>query len=363
MGKVLLLLGVLLLFNLSVGIALYLEATDSERLMPVRGISMMHGEPRLGVIDPGDGVIIHPCESNESIVTAEMGWRMAHYRCGYAGDVIGFHPDGDESVAICHRPLFFMRFNVSKAKVNDTRTLLMDIPEKEIFGKRSIYVETYSFSEYVFTDMLLGPYLEDSELTMESIAELENTSGYITVGDNNDGLDQATMKPVRYEWIMGKVELVENPYGAHDIISIYLLSVFTLAYLGLNIWAYRKKYEKKEYVDKRLFILFYLLFIAVYISGYVGHIYRGETVNSISMKWLLLETVIGTLAAVVWINLRPKIKPLYTRKVGRKNTLSSFVGHTRQTPVFQTAAMAFVAFAFMKTGLHIAAQTVIFVMS
>jgi len=361
-GSIIKFLVLLLVFNIALGTIIYLEATDDEKIVPVRGISMTHNEPKLGIIDPADGVIITPYDSNDSIVSAVRGPREGVRSCGHWGDVIGFKANGGESKSICHRVLFYLVFNLSRAKENDLNSILIDVPEMEAYGRRCIFVRSWGYSDYIFASSLLRPFLEDFKLTKNSLNELRNGSGYITMGDHNGGVDQERIRPVKYEWVLGKVEVVDNPFGAHNAVSVFILSIFVVMFLGTNLWAYREIFEKGRAVDKKLYVVFFIFFISVYFSGYFNQVYTSQYMGIEHIRSTVLETLAGGAIILVWLWMKPRGKPMINLLRKKENTLAGFLSSSRQTILFQSAAGAIIAYAFMKWDLYVLSQTMIFLL-
>ena len=361
-GNIIKFLSLLLVFNIALGTIIYLEATDDEKIVPVRGISMTHNEPKLGIIDPADGVIITPYSSNDSIVSAVQGPREGVKSCGYWGDVIGFKADGGESKSICHRVLFYLVFNLSRAKENDLNSILIDVPEMEAYGRRCIFVRSWGYSDYLFASSLLRPFLEDFKLTNNSLEELRKGSGYITMGDHNDGVDQENIRPVKYEWVLGKVEVVDNPFGAHNAVSVFILSIFVIMFLGTNLWAYREMFEKGRPVDKKIYVVFFIFFISVYFSGYFNQIYTSQNMGVDHIRSTILQTMAGGAIILIWLWMKPHGGPLIELSRKKDTTLAGFLSSSRQSILFQSAAGAVIAYAFMKWNLYILSQTMIFLL-
>ncbi len=86
--------------------------------------SMMHTqESRIGVIDPGDIVIVQ--ESDMEDITTYVEGRASGYRkYGQYGDVIIFEPDGDrQETPIIHRAVLYLEENTSEKGTFDIPTL------------------------------------------------------------------------------------------------------------------------------------------------------------------------------------------------------------------------------------------------
>jgi len=349
----------MLLLNLCLGSLVYFELTDREKVAPVRGLSMTHDGARFGVIDQADSLLVKPYDGIESIVTAREGSRRGDISCGFWGDVIVFEPNGNDSTRICHRVLFYLEFNLTVAMVNDIDSVKIDVPEIGLYGADSVYVYSVSNSYELKVDKLIAPFLFDSRLTPESLAELEFGSGYVTMGDHNSKVDQERLKPVKYEWILGRAEVIDNPFGVHDVQSMYLLSVFIIMFLGINLWSYRRIFEKDENVNMRMFNFFYLLMIVVYSSGFFVQLIRTRN-DVFSFVSIIFYVLSGLGITMVWMWFvrwkRTSINP-----VRKENTLRNFLTSRRHWRIFQSMAGLLIAYGFMKFGLYTISESVIFV--
>lgn len=349
----------LLLFNVALGGLLYLEITDVEELDPVKGLSMTKGDPRFDTIDPADSVLVTPYPSNDSVVTA---YNAREVEMGYWGDVAVFESDGDPDVRIVHRVLFYLRFNLSKARIKDIRSVSVDVPELNMYGVKEITVRSRSAYYNLTAPELVRPFLVESELTKESLEELRAGAGYVTIGDHNTKVDQEHMRPVKFEWFLGRAEVVDNPFGTHTPTSMYLLTVFVVIFFGLNLWGYRTMFERGGSVDMKVFNVFFVVFISLYCSGFFIHLFSSRFEGPALLLPVLAEALFGLATALIWIKLRPLEKGILSVRTKGDGTILHTITSRRHCGVFQGAAGIVLAYGAMKLGLYIFAQVVIFVL-
>ncbi len=167
--------------------------------------SMMHSEEsQIGVIDPGDIVIVQESDK-EDITTYVEGRNTGYKKYGQYGDVIIFEPDGDrDATPIIHRAVVYLEYDEVNSSFN--------IPSLEGLKYGEDWTttqgdttqgldETITIHDYGYADL---------EVTID-LSEL-NDSGFITMGDDNmdssreEGkYDQAKGdRPVKEEWIKGR---------------------------------------------------------------------------------------------------------------------------------------------------------------
>ncbi len=357
--KILKFVCLMLILNLCLGCLVYFEVTDDEHVAPVRGLSMTHGGARFGVIDQGDSLFVTPYESKESIVTVREGMKQGRKSCGFWGDVIVFEPNGKDSIRICHRVLIYIEFNLTQAKVNDIDSVKIDVPEIGIYGANSIYIFSVSNSYELEVEKLIQPFLFESKLTYNSISELEYGSGYITMGDHNLKVDQERMKPVRYEWIQGRAEVIDNPFGVHDEHSMYLLSVFIIMFLGINLWSYLKIFEKGEYIDLKMFNFFYILMLIVFSSSFFVQLIRLRNMFFLLIS-IFFYVILGIGITMLWgrfVRWKGKSRKVSERN---KNSVMNLLTSNRHWGIFQSMAGLLIAYALMKFGLYVISESMIF---
>lgn len=303
--------------------------------------------------------MVTPYDGEKNIVTVREGLKLGKRSCGYWGDVIVFEPNGNDSIRICHRVLFYLEFNLTQARGNDIGSVKIDVPEIGLYGVDSVYVHSVSNSYELQVKNLVAPFLVESKLTLKSLYELQDGSGYITMGDHNTKVDQERMKPVKYEWILGRAEVIDNPFGVHDEQSMYLLSVFIIMFLCINLWSYRMIFEKGEYLNMRIFKFFYILILLVYSSGFFVQLIRAR-----NMSFLFVSMIFYVLAGVgitmVWVRFvrwrgTPRKNP-----VRKDNSLMNLLTSSRHWEIFQSMAGLLIAYALMKNGLHTISEGMIF---
>lgn len=179
--------------------------------------SMMHSEEsKIGVIDPGDIVVVQ--ESDKEDITTYVEGKATNYRrYGQYGDVIIFEPDGDErETPIIHRPVLYLEENNSAFDIPSLQNLEFGAEWNTSEGDE-IYLG------FEGTIILYDHGHKDNDLEID-LSEL-NQGGYITKGDNNDEIDQTSTRqlspPVKEEWIKGRAR-GELPW----------FGIIKLAYIG-----------------------------------------------------------------------------------------------------------------------------------
>jgi len=181
--------------------------------------SMMHSEEsKIGVIDPGDIVVVQESDK-EDITTYVEGKATDYRRYGQYGDVIIFEPAGDSrEIPIIHRPVLYLEENDSVRGTFDIPTL-----QNLEFGTEwnSSQGEVHLGLEGTITLYDYGYKNNDLEIDLSEL----NQGGYITKGDNNDEIDQISTRqlspPVKEEWIKGRAR-GELPW----------FGIIKLAYIG-----------------------------------------------------------------------------------------------------------------------------------
>ncbi len=163
--------------------------------------SMMHSEEsQIGVIDPGDIVLVQESDK-EDIITYVEGKATGYRKYGQYGDVIIFEPDGDtRETPIIHRAVLYLEENDSVEGTFDIPTLYK--LEHGVKWNTSSGSETYLGLEGTLTLYDYGYQDDDLKINLSEL----NQGGYITIGDNNDRYDQETTlsSPVKEEWILGR---------------------------------------------------------------------------------------------------------------------------------------------------------------
>ena len=162
-------------------------------MVAIESGSMEHPENppfgRIGTIDAGDMVLVQKVYTLDDIVThggdfggaqAENGWRSY----GDYGDVVIYKPLGrDDTSQIIHRAMCWVEVNTT----GDTTT--------------------YTIEEY---GVIEEETLTIPELGISNRKPSWTHSGFLTMGDNNNVIDQVSSicpQPLKLEWISGKARL------------------------------------------------------------------------------------------------------------------------------------------------------------
>lgn len=193
--------------------SLYVVSGRWPPLVVIESGSMSHStqESRLGVIDPGDIVLVQDTDEDE-IKTYVEGKQTGYKKYGQYGDVIVFKPNGNgHRTPIIHRAVLYLKYN------NSGNSASFDIPSfKELDGEEDwITWEGDNCYDVTGTVTIYNYGYEDVNVEIELNELLENDqSGYITMGDsthsNAPQYDQKgsfsddSLKPVKGEWIIGK---------------------------------------------------------------------------------------------------------------------------------------------------------------
>jgi hypothetical protein len=255
--------------------------------------------------------------------------------------------------------LFYLEFNLTLAKINNIGSVKIDVPEIGLYGADSVYVFSVSHSYELEVKKLIAPFLVESKLTHESLSELQYGSGYLTMGDHNSKVDQERMKPIKFEWIQGRAEVIDNPFGVHDEQSMYLLSVFIILFLGINLWSYRNIFEKGGSLDLRMFNFFYTFMLIVYSSGFFVQWIRSRNMFFLFMS-IIFYILAGAGVTTIWVRLVRWRSTYQKNTVQKENSLLDLLTSSRHWGIFQSMAGLLIAYALMKFGLHAISETMIF---
>lgn len=150
--------------------------------------------------------------SSRGIISYSEGSSRDYRVAGSYGDVIVYHPNGDESkTPIIHRAVIFIEFNSTDYDPDHGHFGGFDIPSADEFNvKGTFIIEGYEWPEGMNNSGLvidLGELLENFFQY-----EIPPHGGYVTKGDDNPGIDQTSMfynadppviEPVKEEWIIG----------------------------------------------------------------------------------------------------------------------------------------------------------------
>ncbi len=255
--------------------SLYVFSGRWPPLVVIESGSMSHNQQQssIGVIDPGDIVIVRECDK-EDIVTYVEGRQTDHRKYGQYGDVIVFEPDGEKGrTPIIHRPVLYLELNESGERAS------FDIPSLKGMEDELEWVNsTQDRYHNVTTSITIEDYGYDDVTVEIELNELLNheQSGYITMGDstvnNAPQYDQKTpnsLKPVEEEWVIGKARGMLPWFGTlklaymgrtEDVPSnswtnlvISMAVILTLPFLlEIGSWAYHNyKDEEKDEEEKQ----------------------------------------------------------------------------------------------------------------
>ena len=141
----------------------------------------------------GDILIYEKIENKDDIVTWARSRITDNYKkFGGYGDVILYHPDGDNNISIPHRAMCWV--------------------EVEYIGSNKTYsIEEYGINKQNANESLYMP--EVGIMTFDNQPMMVNwsQSGFITKGDNpdtnyiSDQVGGISNEPIKIEWILGKV--------------------------------------------------------------------------------------------------------------------------------------------------------------
>ncbi|MEF8831993.1 MAG: S26 family signal peptidase [Candidatus Thermoplasmatota archaeon] len=235
--------------------SLYLISGRWPPMVVVESGSMMHSEEsQIGVIDPGDIVLVQE-RDKEDITTYVEGKATGYRQYGQYGDVIIFEPDGNKrKTPIIHRAVLYL-------EENDSVEGSFDVPSL----KQLDYGTDWHTSEgdYLGIEGTLTLYdygYKGNDLRID-LSDL-NQGGYITKGDNNDEIDQQqghinpiSSEPIKQDWIkgrargelpwfgiiklvyLGRTEYIPNNTWNYFMLSIAILLLFPLVTeIGSNIY-------------------------------------------------------------------------------------------------------------------------------
>ncbi len=265
-------------------------------MVVVESESMQHSssESFIGVIDTGDLVLVQRAPERGDLITYLQGRASGHSTYGDFGDVVVYHKDGDTGrTPIIHRLFTYMVWNESAGGFD-----LPDLDRKywmdrlgTLWGgtNRDANGTTPVTSPYGLNDMVWFTDFgfTDANLSLRFDAyKAEQTSGYVTVGDNNvQFLGGHPFGPwdtplVRQEYIVGKargelpwfglIKLTlsgQIPWGAPcedrggacapanswSALTVSLVLMFALpigADLGLSYWSKRKARREEAPFDE-----------------------------------------------------------------------------------------------------------------
>lgn len=239
------------------------EVLDQDSFSTVSGDSMQHGTHRRpGIIDDGDGIILHPVEERSDIVTYYEGQRSGYGSVGDFGDAIAFKAEPLERSFI-HRAVFYFAFN----RTGENATA--DIPELGILNATSVTLTDHGFKKETITIDFRVIYsrMQNSGYVV--------SEGYITKGDNRnvaDQMGQPFVAPVALDKVSGLAEVLDNEGVSRSPLEymgmvVLLLCPITLYAIWTGRWSQNKGLKRFDTIAKALccilagaLLLRYLLF-------------------------------------------------------------------------------------------------------
>jgi len=274
------------------GIAI--ETADRTSFRTVSGDSMQHGSAgQPGIIDDGDGIILHPVDDRSDISTYYSGQRTGHRTVGDFGDAISFKAEPSERTFI-HRAVFYFVYNYTG------KNATADIPELGISNVTSITLTDYGTKKETFTVDFSYIYsrMQNSGYVIRE--------GYITKGDNRnvaDQMGQPFVAPVAFDKISGHAEVLDNEAVARSPLEymgmvILLLSPITIYAIWLGHWFRHRKLRRFDVIAKALSGLLAVVLIFRYFLFY----YRGAggSYGDITIHALVLTvSILAFLAAAL----------------------------------------------------------------
>ena len=202
----------------------------------VESNSMMHSEDStIGTMDTGDIVMIKNVKSQHKIKTYVDGLKSNYQTYGSYGDVIAFKKNGGSGTPIIHRAVLWVEINLTLFNASDENTFAsvsFDVPNYNKYNVTdSFSIPNYGHNKKNLTvniKKILDIFFNlDSKGKRIGIRKMPH-NGFLTKGDNNDGIDQASsitdskgrpIEPVKPEWVVGKSEGELSWFG---LIKLYI---------------------------------------------------------------------------------------------------------------------------------------------
>ncbi len=208
------LLGAVIVLLIIIG-SLFAYTGNWPPLVVVQSGSMQHSDDvsSVGVIDTGDLVFVKRIKDGHMPVSYVEGEKTDHRTYSSYGDVIIYRPNGDENkTAIIHRAVLYIEFNNSTYNYSTGEGGGYDIPSLNLTNfKGQTIIENYEWPRNPNSNDLIidiGAILRNFR-NFKTIPH----SGFITKGDDNQGVDQTSdffspeppwIEPVERDWIIGK---------------------------------------------------------------------------------------------------------------------------------------------------------------
>jgi len=200
--------------------SMYLYSGNWPPFVVVVSSSMQHGisESRIGTIDIGDLVFVKKGTSHNDIITWVEGKARGYSTYGNYGDVIVYRKNGGDEVPVIHRAIVWIEVNkTSLERFQSSRgfnysLITYDVPSLGYWNVRKFVI--HDFISYNRTDT---KKVYDLVINLDPIISnfakrhILPHSGFITKGDNNNGIDQISLsaesggyvEPVILDWIIG----------------------------------------------------------------------------------------------------------------------------------------------------------------
>jgi signal peptidase len=196
--------------------SLWLYTGNWPPMVVIESSSMMHGgDSHIDTIDTGDLVLVKDISDRDNIKTYVEGKQSNYKTYGSYGDVIIFRKNGQDDTPVIHRVVVWIEYNESgHHTLNNNNNRIVkngsfDIPSLGKYNEPVIYIPNYYPNNINLTINL------DQILNNFDRLGLKPHSGFLTKGDNNNGIDQSSslkdakgrpVEPVKIDWVVGKAE-------------------------------------------------------------------------------------------------------------------------------------------------------------
>lgn len=166
----------------------------------IQSQSMQHSnDSQIGIIDTGDMMYVQNADKH-GITTFVEGYANGYRSFGDYGDVIVYNRTGNNPVI--HRAIMWMEWNGSTWDLSGLNSY--DNALWNIDGTHSTTVTSGILSMTFTSDY------RDKTYTL-NIGNLEKSSGYLTLGDNNSGFDQSS--GISYNKLISKERIKSVAYA------------------------------------------------------------------------------------------------------------------------------------------------------